>query len=97
MTAPRSEDHAEYGVTIGLREIYNEVRDVAAKIIGLSSQISDMETGHSNTTAAARDLEARVRELEKRHVVTPASMWSAIGVLCAVIGAVATIITLMVK
>jgi hypothetical protein len=97
MTVPRSEDHAEYGVTIGLREIYDQVRDAVSGIANLSRQIDDMKGDQTTTTTAATDLEKRVRALEQKPVVTPASMWSAIGVLCAVVGAVATLITLMMR
>jgi hypothetical protein len=94
VAAPNGDE--EVAVRIGIREIYDHVRDLVRGVDLVSRQI-DMLTTNINTTAnETSGLETRVRALETQKVVTPTSMWVAIGVLTAVAGLIVTIITAVV-
>lgn len=84
-------------VAIGLREIYDKACEAVASIAHLSSQVSGIKEDQVAIQSAAVDLEKRVRALEQRPVVTPMAMWSAIGVLATVAGALVALIALFAK
>lgn len=95
MAAPGSnngDQHAGIGVTIGLREIYDKVADLSAAITHLTGVVAALEVTQRNTNTDADGLESRVRQLEQKPVVTPAAMWTAIGILAAVASALAAFI-----
>jgi len=96
-TTPRDEDRSSHGVTIGLREIYDQVVHIAAQITHLAQLVATLESRQHDTATDTADVERRVRELEKRPVVTPTAMWTAIGVLTTVVGVVVTIIIAIVN
>lgn len=96
-TTPRNEDRSSHqeqslGVTIGLREIYDKVADIAGRITQLSVLVTTVQSAQQLDKREVDDIETRVRTLEQRHVVTPAAMWTAIGVLATVAGVVAAVI-----
>lgn len=96
MAAPNGDD-SEVGVRIGIREIYDHVRDLVRAVDMVSRQIDLLTQGTTKTSGEISTLEPRVRALEVQKVVTPASMWAAIGVLAGVAGTIATVIALMVQ
>lgn len=96
MAAPNGDD-SEVGVRIGIREIYDHVRDLVRAVDMVSRQIDFLTQGTTKTSSEISTLEPRVRALEVQKVVTPASMWVAIGVLTTVAGTIATIIALMMQ
>lgn len=98
MAAPNGDD-SEVGVRIGIREIYDHVRDLVRAVDMVSRQIDVLTQGTTKTSAETDGLDTRVRTLEVQiqKVVTPASMWTAIGVLAGVAGTVATVIALMMQ
>ena len=98
MASPNGDD-SEVGVRIGIREIYDHVRDLVRAVDMVSRQIDILTQGTTKTSAETSGLDTRVRSLEVQiqKVVTPASMWVAIGVLTTVAGTIATIIALMMQ
>lgn len=62
-------------------------------ITHLTGVVSAIESRQSHSSTEANELEERVRMLEQRAVVTPAAMWSAIGVLATVAGVFVAILT----
>lgn len=89
-----SREETESGVRVSMREIYDNVRDLLRNVDLVSRQI-DMLTNNFNTaTQSATTLETRIRALETQKVVTPASMWTAIGVLASVAGVLVAVIML---
>lgn len=90
-----SSDSADMVVRIGIREIYDSVQGLVLNVGALSRQIETLHTDLSSNTGETTDLEKRIRVLETQKVVTPMSMWTAIGVLTAVVGVVITLITNM--
>jgi hypothetical protein len=80
------------GVTIGLREIYDKVADIAGQITQLAMLVTTLQTGQQSNAREVSSLETRVRTLEQKPVVTPAAMWTAIGVLATVAGVIAAVI-----
>jgi chromosome segregation ATPase len=96
-TNPPSDEASEIAVRIGIREIYDHVRDLVRSVDGLSRQIDRLTTDVSVASQGANTLETRVRALETQRVVTPASMWTAIGVLTSVAGVLVALITIMVQ
>lgn len=96
MAAPGSgngDREASIGVTIGLREIYDKVADIGAAITHLTGVVAALEVSQRNASTDATGLDQRLRTLEQRHVVTPAAMWTAIGVLASVAGVLVAILT----
>lgn len=87
------EDRQAIGITIGLREIYDKVAELSAAITHLTGVVAALEVTQRNAGHDADGLESRVRQLEQKPVVTPAAMWTAIGVLATVAGVLVTIIT----
>lgn len=92
---PRNEDRSSPGVTIGLREIYDKVADVAGQITHLAAVFAALQTTQQTTATDTSELEVRVRFLEMRAVVTPRAMWTAIGVLAGVVSAVVAVISVL--
>lgn len=90
-TPSRDEDRSSHGVTIGLREIYDQVVHVAAQLTHLAQLVATIESRQHDANTEADDLEERVRHLEQKPVVTPAAMWTALGVLVGAAGVIATI------
>lgn len=80
------------GVTIGLREIYDKVADIAGRITQLTMLVTTLQSTQQSGKLEVDDIETRVRTLEQRPVVTPAAMWTAIGVLATVAGVIAAVI-----
>lgn len=93
MATPRSDDQSTPGVVIGLREIYDKVADLSAAITHLTGVVSALEVSQRSNGASTDGLEQRVRTLEQKPVVTPAAMWTAIGVLASVAGVLVALIT----
>jgi hypothetical protein len=95
VTAPGSgrDDRHAIGITIGLREIYDKVAELSAAITHLTGVVAALEVTQRNVSSDADGLEARVRQLEQKPVVTPAAMWTAIGVLASVAGVLVAILT----
>lgn len=95
MTAPGSgrDDRRAIGITIGLREIYDKVAELSAAITHLTGVVAALEVTQRNAGSEADGIEARVRQLEQKPVVTPAAMWTAIGVLATVAGVIVTLLT----
>lgn len=96
MTAPGSgnrDREASIGVTIGLREIYDKVAELGAAITHLTGVVAALEVSQRSANVDADGIEARVRVLEQRPVVTPAAMWTAIGVLASVAGVLVAVLT----
>lgn len=97
-TTPRNEDRSStssdnsLGVTIGLREIYDKVADIAGRITQLTMQVMTLQTNQVSSTTEVDGIETRVRALEQRSVVTPAAMWTALGVITAVAGVIVAVI-----
>jgi len=91
-TTPQSGNRSSPGVTIGLREIYDQVVGVVAQLTHLSMLVTALESRHTATTNTTSDLETRVRHLEARPVVTPAAMWTALGVLLTAAGVIVTLV-----
>jgi hypothetical protein len=81
-------------VRIGIREIYDSVQGLVQNVGILSRQIETLNTSLSSNTSETGELERRVRSLETQKVVTPASMWAAIGVLATVAGVIITLINM---
>jgi hypothetical protein len=92
-TAPQNGEEAEGVVRIGMREIYDHVRDLVRSVDLVGRQIEMLTTSTNTIVQGSSALEARVRALETQKVVTPASMWVAIGVLASVAGVLITLIT----
>lgn len=96
MAAPGSSNGDQdrtIGVTIGLREIYDKVADLSAAITHLTSVVAALEVTQKDTHTSADGLEARLRNLEQKPVVTPANMWAAISVLATVAGVIIALLT----
>lgn len=97
-TTPRNEDRSSQnrehtlGVTIGLREIYDKVADIAGQITQLAMLVTTLQTGQQSNAQDVSNLENRVRTLEQKPVVTPTAMWTALGVLATAAGVVVVII-----
>ena len=110
MTSPhegRSQQH--YGaVEIGLRDVYVEVQKVARGYGELAGKLDTAVSMYAlRFDAVNRELteigkessdhEMRLRAVEQRPVVTPRSMWTAIGVLTGLVSAGLAIVALIVK
>lgn len=94
---PTNGDESEVGVRIGIREIYDHVHTLVRSVDLVSRQIEALTANVSTATTHTNGLENRVRALEVQKVVTPASMWTAIGVLGSVAGVLVAVITLMLQ
>lgn len=109
MQTHEGRSHSHPGVVeIGLRDVYDEVRRVAEGYGELSGKLDTAMSMHSmqfgaverELSAAARDIsdhESRLRSIELRHVVTPRSMWAAIGVLTGLVSAALAVIALFIR
>lgn len=95
-------------VEIGLRDVYDEMRKVSAGYGELAGKLDTAMSMHAiRFDAVGRDLanmgreigdhENRLRAIELRPVVTPKSMWTAIGVLTGLVSAALAVIALFVK
>ena len=96
MVSPNGDD-SEIGVRIGIREIYDHVTTLVRSVDVVSRQIEALTTNVSSAATNTNGLENRVRALEVQKVVTPASMWTAIGVLGGLAGVLIALITIMVQ
>lgn len=88
---------------IGLRDLYTQLQHLDRTITALSAQIQ-MATQQQTLNAASvaqqladirhdqNDHETRIRLLESKQVVSPKSMWTALGVLVPIVGLIVTII-----
>lgn len=94
-TPPQNHDTAESTVRISMREIYDSVRDLVRSMDVVSRQIETLNLTVNNASQGTTTLETRVRMLETQKVVTPASMWTAIGVLGSLAGVLIALITVM--
>jgi len=93
VAAPRDEDRSVTGVVIGVREIYDKVAELSAAITHLTGVVAALEVSQNNTHTGTNGLEQRLRVLEQKPVVTPAAMWTAIGVLASVAGVLVAFLT----
>ncbi len=91
--APHNGDDTEAGVRISIREIYDHVRDLVRSVDLVGRQIDTLTSNTTTIVQGTNALENRIRALETQKVVTPASMWMAIGVLASVAGVLVTVIT----
>lgn len=84
----------EIAIRIGIREIYEQVMGVVRGVDSIQRQIESLRDTTNGNGQKTTDLEARLRALEVQKVVTPGSMWTAIGVLATVAGVLVTVIAL---
>lgn len=94
MPASDNGDSPDMVVRIGIREIYDSVQGLVQNVGVLSRQLETLNTSLHSNTSETNGLEQRVRSLEVQKVVTPASMWAAIGVLATVAGVIITLINM---
>lgn len=94
MSASENGESPDMVVRIGIREIYDSVQGLVQNVGVLSRQIETLNTSLNSNTSETNGLEHRVRSLEVQKVVTPASMWTAIGVLATVAGVIITLINM---
>lgn len=111
MTAPRPTEQQQSGgqsISIGLRDVYDSVQDLAKSYTALSAKIDTAlisqtmsQQSIAQTLADMRhdlnDHEARLRVQEGRAFITPKSMWTAIAVLIAALSAIIGIIAVIVS
>lgn len=108
--SPQADDRDEHGgrFTLGLRDLYAEIQRALDAVHSLSTKLDTAliaQTMAQQATAQQltnlrhelNDHESRLREQERRQVVTPKSMWTAIGVLTSVSGVLFGILQLLIK
>jgi ElaB/YqjD/DUF883 family membrane-anchored ribosome-binding protein len=98
VTAPRRpQDHGGQLITIGLRDLYDQIQELSKNYAALASKI---DTGIVSQTLAVQsiaqqiadlrhdftDHEARLRVQEAKVYITPRAMWTGIGVITGVMG-----------
>ena len=94
----RQLDHGDH-ISIGLRDLYDQIQVVASGYTSLSAKLDTalisktmaQQTIAQQLADVRRDLsdhEMRLRAQEQRQFVTPKAMWTATGVLIAGIGLV---------
>jgi hypothetical protein len=88
---------------IGLRDLYAQLQSLERSVTALNASIQ-MSAQQATMNAASfaqqladlrhdmNDHETRIRLQEAQQVVSPKSMWTAIGVLIPIIGLIITII-----
>lgn len=90
-------------ITIGLRELYVQIQELnrvvaqlTAELKMFTQQAAMMQQSTATQLADIRqdhvDHETRIRLIEGRQVVTPRSMWTAVGVLMPIISLIVTIV-----
>lgn len=90
-------------IIIGLRELYAQMQELNRSISELSAEMrmaTQQAAQHQQSVAQQLadirvdqgDHETRIRIIESRPVVTPRSVWAAIGVLTPIISLIVTII-----
>lgn len=108
MGEPRPVDHGGQVVTIGLRDIYDQVQQVST---GYTSLVAKLDAAlisqglHQQTITQQfgeihrdiQDHEHRLRALEARPNITPKAAWGAAGIIIAGLSLVLTIIALIIS
>lgn len=90
-------------ITIGLRELYVQIQELNRSVAQLTAemkmftqQATMMQQSFATQLSDIRqdhvDHETRIRLIEARPVVTPRSMWTAVGVLMPVVSLIVTIV-----
>jgi hypothetical protein len=79
-------------VTIGAREIYDQLLATDRKVDGIRGEVAQVANGHGELTKDLADHEARIRNLERGRWPLPslAAVVSLISVVLAVISFIAT-------
>ncbi len=96
MQAP---DHGGQSLTIGLRDVYDQIQVISAGYTALSAKLDTAlisQTMAQQTIAQQladirhdiNDHEMRMRSQEAKPVISPRAMWTAVGVLIAGLGLV---------
>jgi hypothetical protein len=102
VTAPGNE-HGGQSITIGLRELYNQLQETSRNMVSLSAKIDSTlisQTMAQQSIAAQladlrhdfADHETRIRMQESKTYITPRGMWTGIGVVSGVMGTLFTIL-----
>jgi hypothetical protein len=86
-------------ITIGLRDLYDQLQRVSAQQVALTSKMDTMIIAQSSQMTGAiediKDHEHRLRAQEAKQTVSPRAMWSGAAVLLAAVGLVMTLIQLV--
>lgn len=100
--------HGDHHVTIGLRDVYNEIQTLSHGYTRLEGKLDtalSVQTIHlnsigreiSDTQTQTRELEVRLRAVERQPVVTPRAVWTAVGVLIAALGVATGLLSLILR
>ena len=90
-------------ITIGLRELYVQIQELNRAVAQLTAEMkmftqqatmtqSSVATQLADIRQDHVDHETRIRLIEGRQVVTPRSMWTAVGVITPIVSLIVTII-----